>query len=94
MVLYLIWVHGIIVPIIGTMKKAISSEQYFNLIQWLKQSRLELGWSMRELATKLEEPHSFVQKVEMMERKLDVYEYVIYCKALNLNPADGMQYLQ
>lgn len=94
MVLYLIWVHGIIVPIIGTMKKAISSEQYFNLIQWLKQSRLELGWSMRELATKLEEPHSFVQKVEMLERKLDVFEYAVYCKALNLNPVDGMKFFK
>lgn len=74
------------------MKKAISSPQYSNLISWLKSARLERGLSLRDLAERLEEPHSFVQKVEILERRLDVYEYVEYCKALGLNPADGLKF--
>ncbi len=74
------------------MKKAISSDQYLNLVNWLKESRLALGWSMRDLAERLEEPHSVVQKVESLERRLDVFEYCTYCKALQLNPADGIKF--
>jgi len=73
------------------MKKAISSLQYSNLIAWLKESRIALGLSLRDLAERLDEPHSFVQKVEMMERRLDVYEYAEYCKALGLDPKVGLE---
>jgi transcriptional regulator with XRE-family HTH domain len=74
------------------MKKAITSKQYSNLIAWLKEARLANGWSMREFAEHLDEPHSFVQKVESLERKLDVYQYTLYSKALGLNPEDGMKF--
>ena len=46
------------------MNKAISSAEYAALITWLKQAREEQGLTMRELAERLEEPHTFVQKVE------------------------------
>ena len=82
-----------IVPIIGTMKKAISSPKYASLIEWLKAARLDQGLSMRDLASRLNEPHSFVQKVEMLERRLDVFEYVEYCKAMSLNARDGIDLL-
>lgn len=91
-VVYLFWVHGAIVPIIGTMKKAISSPQYSDLIDWLKESRLTLGLSLRDLAERLDEPHSFVQKVETLERRLDVFEYVEYCNALGLDPKSGIDF--
>lgn len=45
---------------------------------------------MRALADKLAVPHSFVQKIEMMERRLDVMEYISYCTALGINPKDGL----
>lgn len=51
-----------------------------------------MGWSMRDLAAQLGEPHSFVQKVESLERRLDVFEYCIYCKALRLNPVEGIKF--
>ncbi|GAA6169012.1 hypothetical protein NBRC116591_28230 [Sessilibacter corallicola] len=41
---------------------------------------------MRDLGERIGEPHSFVQKVESMERRIDVYELVQYCKALEQNP--------
>lgn len=76
------------------MKKAISSPQYAALIDWLKTARTNQGLSMRDLAMRLDEPHSFVQKVEILERRLDVLEYVEYCKALSLNPKDGIDRLK
>lgn len=77
----------------GTMQKAISSSKYAALISWLKQSRIDQGLSMRALAEILGEPHSFVQKVEMMERRLDVYEYSIYCAGLGIDPRKGIDLL-
>ncbi|RYY04030.1 MAG: XRE family transcriptional regulator [Gammaproteobacteria bacterium] len=74
------------------MKKAISSPQYSDLISWLKESRLALGLSLRDLGERLNEPHSFVQKVEILERRLDVYEYIEYCKALEVNPKKGLDF--
>jgi len=46
---------------------------------------------MRELAEKLNVPHSFVGKVEQKERKLDVIEYLAYCDALSISPLDGLR---
>ena len=49
---------------------------------------------MRELARRLDEPHSFVQKVEIMERRLDVFEYTLYCEALGVDPVEGLGLLR
>lgn len=45
---------------------------------------------MRALAEKLDVPHSFVQKIETMERRLDVMEYVWYCAALGIDSKKGL----
>ena len=45
---------------------------------------------MRALAERMDKPHSFVQKVEQGERRLDVVEYVWYCRKLGVNPQDGL----
>ncbi|MDO3388141.1 helix-turn-helix domain-containing protein [Gilvimarinus sp. SDUM040013] len=75
------------------MNKAISSEKYNRLIQKLKSSRLEQGLSMRDVAILINEPHSFVQKLEAAEKRLDVYQFTQYCKALNLNPSELIKLL-
>jgi len=72
------------------MKKTISSPDYRNLISWLKKSREDQGLSMRALAERLDVPHSFVQKIETMERRLDVMEYVWYCAALGIDSKKGL----
>lgn len=76
------------------MNKTIGSERYRRLIAWLKDARIKRGDSMRELGERIGEPHSFVQKIETLERRLDVYEYVQYCEALDLNPKIGLQFLE
>jgi cytoskeletal protein RodZ len=75
------------------MNKAISSEKYYQLNAIFKQQRIDLGLSMRDLGEIIKEPHSFVQKVEANQRKLDLFQYVQYCEALELDPAETLKIL-
>ncbi len=75
------------------MFKSLNSPQNLKLIAWLKQQRSEQGLTMRDLAERLEVPHSFVGKVEQGERRLDVVEYIQYCEALNVSPLIGIQHI-
>ncbi len=75
------------------MIKHINDPRYHDLIQWLKTVRSEQGLSVRDLGELLGEPHQFVVKVETLERKLNVFEYVQYCTALNIDPSIGLNKL-
>jgi transcriptional regulator with XRE-family HTH domain len=75
------------------MKKTIAAQEYSDFIDWLIAGRDARGLSMRALAERLNLPHSFVQKIESKERRLDVYEFAQYCEALGLDPHDGMRLL-
>ncbi len=76
------------------MEKTIHSVAYQNLIAWLKESREKKGISMRDLGDKLGVSHSWIGKVEQMERRLDVCEYVQLCEALGVNPKTGIDLLK
>lgn len=75
------------------MSKTLHAPEYRKLIEWLKSVRAERGLTMRELAAKLDVPHSYVGKVEQYERKLDILEYVHYCIALELKANEGISIL-
>lgn len=75
------------------MNKAITSEKYNKLNLIFKERRLALGLSMRDLGEIIKEPHSFVQKVEANQRKLDIFQYVQYCEALKIDPAETLKIL-
>ena len=76
------------------MIKHINDSRYKALIKWLKAVRNEQGLSVRDLGKLIDEPHQFVVKVETCERKLNVYEYVQYCEALNVEPSEGLNKLK
>lgn len=57
---------------------------------WLKTQRLAQNLTMRELAKRMSKPHSYVQRVEEGDRRLDVVEFVWYCHALDVNPEQGL----
>lgn len=73
------------------MFKSLGSPENERLIAWLKEKRKSQGLSMRDLASRLDVSHSFVGKVEQQERRLDVVEYIQYCKALEISPAEGLK---
>ncbi|MGI2133527.1 helix-turn-helix domain-containing protein [Shewanella baltica] len=75
------------------MSKTLYAPEYRRLIEWLKAARIDRGLTMRDLASKLGVPHSYVGKIEQCERKLDVLEYVEYCRALGLDPSTGVAIL-
>lgn len=72
------------------MTKSIYSPEMIAVRTWLRSERLRLGLTMRELAHRLDRPHSFVQRIEEGDRRLDVVGFVWYCQALGLNPQDGI----
>lgn len=75
------------------MHKTITTSRYQELVKWLRDERIRAGLTLRDLGERLGVPHSFVQKTEILERRLDIAEYVVYCRALNLNPQDGLALL-
>ncbi len=79
-----------ICPDLGDMQKTIYSTEYAQLCRWLRERRNEKGLTMREAAKRIEVIHSWVGKVEQGERRLDVVEFVRYCKALGLDPHEGL----
>lgn len=72
---------------------SVHSREYVYLRQALTQRRLDLGLSQRALAERLGVVHSFVGKVETGDRRLDVLEFIEYCKSLEWNPSDVLQQL-
>lgn len=72
------------------MTNSIHTDEMNILCDWLKQQRTRQQLTMRELALRMARPHSYVQKVEQGERRLDVVEYVWYCTALNIDPHTGI----
>lgn len=60
------------------------------LSNWLSEQRKSKGLTMRNVAEIIGKPHSYIGKVERGERKIDVVEYVWYCKLVGLNPIDGI----
>ncbi len=76
------------------MDKTIASPKYGKLIQYLCKQREIQGLSMRQLADRLEVSHSLVQRIESLERRLDVYEFTLYCEALDLDPYETLKVLK
>jgi transcriptional regulator with XRE-family HTH domain len=56
------------------------------MLRILRQAREDAGLSQRALATKLGVHASWVAKVELGERRLDVVEFVQMAKAMGRDP--------
>ena len=66
------------------MDKTVFSALQVRLRSLLRDLRNEAGLRQVDLASKLEEPQSFVSKYESGERRLDFVEVVEVCNALNI----------
>jgi transcriptional regulator with XRE-family HTH domain len=49
---------------------------------------------MRQLAELINEPHSYIGKIEQGIRRLDVIELVWYCKHLNVDPRKAIDAIE
>lgn len=68
------------------MKKTITIPEYQTLCEELRKARQEAGLLQAGLAKKLRKPQSFVSRVEDGQRRLDVFEFLSYTRAINLDP--------
>lgn len=72
---------------------SVKSTENQRLMTWFRMKRLEQGLTMRELGNRLHIPHSYISKIEHCERRLDVVEFVRYCRALEVAPREAMEVL-
>jgi transcriptional regulator with XRE-family HTH domain len=64
----------------------VVSPDYRSVIETIVQARKDQGIGQRELARRLGKPPSFTNKIEILERRLDVLEFIAIAKALGLDP--------
>lgn len=69
------------------MNKSVYSKDYQEIIERLRQARIESGLAQHEVAKKLGKPQSYISKIESGERRLDVAEIkkfsIIYKKGIS-----------
>ena len=73
------------------LRKSIYSAESMALRKFLKNRRENLGFSMREFSNMVDLHHSIIGKIETGDRRLDVVEFIQYCKALKVDPAEVIQ---
>jgi transcriptional regulator with XRE-family HTH domain len=66
--------------------KTLRSREHRALCAVLVATRREAGLTQAQLAERLGKPASFVAKVEIGERRLDIVEFTAIAKALKLDP--------
>ncbi len=82
----LIWKRKFTMP-----RKWVASPHYRAAIRVLKEARLSAGISQRKLAKSLSKPPSFVNKIELIERRIDVLEFIAMANAIGLPPVILLQ---
>jgi transcriptional regulator with XRE-family HTH domain len=56
------------------------------LLKLLTEIRAEKRMVQTELAARLGKPPSYVAKIELGDRRMDVVEFIEYCRALGISP--------
>lgn len=74
-------------PYFRDVEKTIYSDEYTKLLYLLWEKRNEINITMGERCGVI---HSWAGKVELRERRLDLIEYIRYCKALEVDPHEGL----
>ncbi len=67
-------------------RKSIFAEPYLGIVRGLIERRRALGLTQWDIARAFGEDQSFVSRVERFQRRLDAYEYAVWCAILKLDP--------
>lgn len=67
---------------------------YRRLCRLLREWRTQQALTQRALAERLRKPHSYVHKVETGERRIDPVEFIAWCRACDVEPAEGLSRLE
>ena len=69
-------------------RRWVVSPDYRAAIEAIKDIRVARGVTQRELARRLRKPPSFVNKIEFLERRLDILEFLAMARALEITPEE------
>jgi transcriptional regulator with XRE-family HTH domain len=75
------------IGILSVHRKWVASPYYRAIIDTVKAARLEAGISQRQMAQRLGKPPSFVNKIELIERRIDLLEFIAFANAMGIPPA-------
>jgi len=73
--------------------KSTHTPQYRALLDHLIAARKASGLSQADLAARLGRPQSFVAKIEVGERRIDVIEFLEFVRILGVSPASILENL-
>ncbi len=68
------------------LRNSIYSQQSTRFRELIVSQRKTLGLSQKALSEKLGVHHSMVGKIETGDRRLEILEFLNYCKALEIDP--------
>lgn len=71
----------------------VSSPSYQTAISLLVEARKAHGLTQRDLAARVEKPPSFIAKIEVGERRVDVIEFIALARAIGGIEADLLRTL-
>lgn len=60
------------------MPKTIRTSEYQQVVERLKQARLDVGLTQKEVSEKIKKPQSYISKVEAGEQRVDIVELKIF----------------
>lgn len=72
-------------------RKSLFEQPYQDIIQRLIERRKELGMTQWDLAVAYGEDQSFISRIERMQRRLDVYEFAVFCRILDVDPGEVLR---
>ncbi|WP_413123455.1 helix-turn-helix domain-containing protein [Burkholderia orbicola] len=73
--------------------KSTHTPQYRALLDHLIAARKASGLSQADLAARLGRPQSFIAKIEVGERRIDVIEFLELARILQVNPSSILESL-
>ncbi len=68
------------------MADSIHNEVYRELINALVSARKDAGLTQQTVADRLGKPQSYIAKIEGLERRLDIIEFLLITNEISLNP--------
>lgn len=69
-------------------RKSLFADPYMQIVHRLIERRKELGVTQWDLARAYGEDQSFISRIERCQRRLDVYEFTVICRILDIEPGE------
>jgi len=76
------------------LQKSPYTRKYKQLIEILKQARQDSNLTQADVAAHFKRPQSFISKCESRERRIDVIEFLEFCKLYKISPDKLLKQLE